>query len=628
MLLLIPLGGIGSRFKSKGYELPKPLINVMGKPIIFWLLDNLELSTITGIIIPYNIELRKYRMEDRLRKEYPNITFIFTCLTETTGGASESILIALQDLNLDDSPILCVDGDNFYTTNIVNQWNGENAVFSFSDSSEEAIYSYIQVEHDRIIDIKEKDKISNLACTGAYGFNSWKTLMTYCTQIIDGNIRQKGEFYTSTVIKRMLADSIEFSPKIIEGSNYICLGTPLHVRIFCNNYPRISALNNSMLLSPKRYCFDLDNTLVTFPTVTNDYSSVRPIEGNIRLLRYLKNFGNTIIIYTARRMKTHGGNTGKLLADIGRITFDTLEKFNIPFDEIYFGKPQADFYIDDLALSAFSNLEKELGFYRTTIDPREFNQLSSYSMQVYKKTSTDLSGEIHYYTNIPTEIKDLFPIMINHDRHNKWYEMEMINGIPISKLYLAEELTCEQLMHIMSSMNRIHQCSLPEDEGDIYANYSKKLKHRFESYDYSRFPNIDVVYSNVLNKLDIYESQNKGKKGVIHGDPVMTNIIINNFGKIKFIDMRGKQGDTKTICGDVMYDYAKLYQSLCGYDEILDGKKISVGYKTSMIACFKSKFIEYGYNWDDLLVVVNSLLFSLIPLHDNEKCMEYYRLIV
>ena len=48
-------------------------------------------------------------------------------------------------------------------------------------------------------------------------------------------------------------------------------------------------------------------------------------------------------------MKTHKGCIGKIMSDIGKITFDTLEEFDIPYDEIYFGKPQADFYIDDFS---------------------------------------------------------------------------------------------------------------------------------------------------------------------------------------------------------------------------------------------------------------------------------------
>ena len=39
MIVIIPLGGIGDRFKKNNYNEPKALINVLGKPIIFYLLD-------------------------------------------------------------------------------------------------------------------------------------------------------------------------------------------------------------------------------------------------------------------------------------------------------------------------------------------------------------------------------------------------------------------------------------------------------------------------------------------------------------------------------------------------------------------------------------------------------------
>ena len=39
----------------------------------------------------------------------------------------------------------------------------------------------------------------------------------------------------------------------------------------------------------KGVVFDLDNTLVTFPKIKGDYTSVEPIVKNIKLLRYLKN---------------------------------------------------------------------------------------------------------------------------------------------------------------------------------------------------------------------------------------------------------------------------------------------------------------------------------------------------
>ena len=71
-------------------------------------------------------------------------------------------------------------------------------------------------------------------------------------------------------------------------------------------------------------------------------------------------------------MKTHQENIGTLMKNIGFITFETLDKFDIPYDEIYFGKPEANIYIDDCGYNSFIDLEKELGFYQNNIEPRSF----------------------------------------------------------------------------------------------------------------------------------------------------------------------------------------------------------------------------------------------------------------
>jgi len=61
-------------------------------------------------------------------------------------------------------------------------------------------------------------------------------------------------------------------------------------------------------------------------------------------------------------MKTHAGNVGAVVSDIGSVTLRQLDTFNIPYHEIYFGKPYADFYIDDKAVPALvDDLAKEIG---------------------------------------------------------------------------------------------------------------------------------------------------------------------------------------------------------------------------------------------------------------------------
>jgi capsule biosynthesis phosphatase len=631
MIVIIPLGGIGERFKNNGYKKPKALINIFGKPILFYLLDTLNLDKINFVCIPYNNEYADYNFEGTLKVSYPNINFNFIKLNNNTEGAAETLNIAIKSFNCEDCPVLCLDGDNFYTIDIINLWSGKNGIITFEDLGDNEIYSYLDVKDKKILNIIEKQKISNIACCGAYGFSSYKKLFLYTQHILDNKIKQRGEYYTSTVIREMIKDGITFENIEIPLENYHCLGTPIQLKYFYNNYPRISCLNNSERIKKQRICFDLDNTLVTYPKIKDDYSSVEPILKNIKFLKYLKSFGHTIIIYTARRMKTHSGNVGKLLCDIGKITFDTLEKFDIPFDEIYFGKPYADIYIDDLALNCHDNMEKELGYYMDNINPRDFNQIEKNLIEIYTKKSHDLSGEIYYYQNIPHQIKDLFPILLDYDVNNKWYKMEKVQGITVSYLYLNELLNKNTLIHIMNSIKRIHSIEIEiiNNELNIYENYSNKLKNRYNSYDYSRFKNYKETFEYLYESLINYEKNNEGKYSVIHGDTVMTNIIINNFGKIKFIDMRGKLGNKLTIYGDYLYDWAKLYQSLIGYDKILLDKNINEAYEKKMIETFETYFIEL-YSLDQLKklkLITKSLLFTLIPLHNNELCSKYYDLI-
>ena len=261
MIILIPIGGTGQRFKKEGYTLPKALIKVNGKEIIFHLIDNLKISNkISYIYIPYNIEYTKYDFEHLLERRYPNYKFKFMILEEQTRGAAETIYKALQNLyssqikypvnpiqmkEMFDKPILCLDSDNFYTNDIINLWNGENIVFTFLSKDTNPIFSYLKTDdNENIIQIIEKQKISDKACTGAYGFKSYYDLMDYCGYIINNNITQKGEFYTSGVINYMLKK--EKGKNItIYNKYYNSLGTPEQVKLY-----------------ETTFLFDLDGTLV------------------------------------------------------------------------------------------------------------------------------------------------------------------------------------------------------------------------------------------------------------------------------------------------------------------------------------------------------------------------------
>jgi len=271
MIILIPIGGLGERFKKMGYTNPKALISIYGKPILYYLLDCLNTSLVNFVYITYNKEYTNYRFEDKITKDYPNIKFKFLELQHNTEGAAETINISLRYLNINDCPILCLDSDNFYSIDIIKLWNGENKIITFEDNND-PIYSYVELDNNNIIDIVEKEKISKYACSGAYGFNSYKQLYHYTQLVLDKKIKQKGEYYTSNVIKEMIKENIIFNNSIININEWHCLGTPIQLKQFYNNYPKKNTIKKL------RICFDLDNTLVTYPKVKDDYTTVEPIE--------------------------------------------------------------------------------------------------------------------------------------------------------------------------------------------------------------------------------------------------------------------------------------------------------------------------------------------------------------
>ncbi|MBI5003533.1 NTP transferase domain-containing protein [Candidatus Kaiserbacteria bacterium] len=103
-----------------------------------------------------------------------------------------------------------------------------------------------------------------------------------------------------------------------------------------------------------RILIDLDGTICELRKKGQDYSDVRINPQAVERLRTLKAAGHYIILQTARHMKTCSGDQGQVVAKIGKKTLDWLARHEIPYDEIYFGKPYADVYLDDNARTFIS----------------------------------------------------------------------------------------------------------------------------------------------------------------------------------------------------------------------------------------------------------------------------------
>jgi capsule biosynthesis phosphatase len=98
----------------------------------------------------------------------------------------------------------------------------------------------------------------------------------------------------------------------------------------------------------KNLVMDIDKTLTLGDN--EDYNLVSPNIEVIKKVREYKSKGFNIILFTARNMRTHNNNIGRITAKTLPIIFKWLEIHNVPFDEIYVGKPWCGndgFYVDD-----------------------------------------------------------------------------------------------------------------------------------------------------------------------------------------------------------------------------------------------------------------------------------------
>lgn len=119
-----------------------------------------------------------------------------------------------------------------------------------------------------------------------------------------------------------------------------------------------------MIEEGKVIVIDIDGTLCHSKKSQEAYIDILPKQDVLDKLVEYRDQGFYIILFTARQMRTYQGNVGQINANTGKVLFEWLEKFEIPYDEIHFGKPwcgHLGFYVDDKAIrpDEFVNLSYE-----------------------------------------------------------------------------------------------------------------------------------------------------------------------------------------------------------------------------------------------------------------------------
>ena len=207
--LIMPMGGKGSRFKNKGFDFPKPLIQIHERPFFYWAVQSIvkfvEVEDITFVVLKELVE--KYHIDIEIRRYYPESKICV--IPEVLNGAVLTCLEGSKNIK-DDMPVLFNDCDHLFCCRKFNEFckNGcqespDGMLLTFE--SDEPKYSFLEYdEAGRVIRTVEKQVISHDAICGAYFFKDAETFRTSTETYLEHCAYS--EYFVSGVYNVMAAD--------------------------------------------------------------------------------------------------------------------------------------------------------------------------------------------------------------------------------------------------------------------------------------------------------------------------------------------------------------------------------------------------------------------------------------
>jgi capsule biosynthesis phosphatase len=98
------------------------------------------------------------------------------------------------------------------------------------------------------------------------------------------------------------------------------------------------------------FIVDIDGTLCPIKGKEEKYENLIPHENMVDKLKEYKKNGAKIVLFTSRNMNSYNANIGLINKHTAKVLLQWLDKWEIPYDEIIYGKPwpgHKGFYIDD-----------------------------------------------------------------------------------------------------------------------------------------------------------------------------------------------------------------------------------------------------------------------------------------
>lgn len=225
------MAGRGSRFADAGYDRPKPLIDVMGFPMIQYVIANLTPSAEHRFIfIVLKEHIDRYGVDASLQKLAPGCTVL--PLEGVTEGAACTVLTAKEFID-SDAPIMIANSDQWVDVDIdaylqsLQSRSLDGLIMTMT--ADHPKWSYVRLDDaQEITEVVEKQVVSREATVGIYNFREGRQFVKAAEAMIAKNFRVNNEFYVAPAYNEMLAvgSRLGFFNIGSAGAGMYGLGTP------------------------------------------------------------------------------------------------------------------------------------------------------------------------------------------------------------------------------------------------------------------------------------------------------------------------------------------------------------------------------------------------------------------
>ncbi len=259
MRVVIVAGGMGTRMRPHTFSHTKALVNVAGKPVLGHILDELLQIPIEQVV--FITGYLGHQIEPYVKEAYPDLKAAYV-EQPVPLGQSHAIKLAAEYLV---GPCIVMFADTLFEADLLQlptvKHDGVAFVQPVADPARFGIAvpgfdGYVA----KLVE-KPQQPESDLAVIGLYYFREGEWLARAVNDLIERDIKTKGEFYLADAIQIMIDEGAKLSTSIAEvwedtGTPYALLHSNRYLLRRHNQHGEAPYLHGSSVVIPPCYIHD------------------------------------------------------------------------------------------------------------------------------------------------------------------------------------------------------------------------------------------------------------------------------------------------------------------------------------------------------------------------------------